>query len=195
MPQNGHLRLHCSLFAVAHHHRDLAAVPLSIVPPPPLPITITLQSPSSIKLLPLCHCQSPPPPSVAIAMPHIDIAMSCYHPFCHCRHCCYPIRVLPPPLPSPIAAATIHGNRNHDCTIVLLSIVPPLLLPLVIVPPQLPSDTRRRPLLPPLLIAIEPPSRHPLHCCSRRPLQLHCHCATLRHLLMHRCPSHRASWL
>ena len=52
-------------------------------------------------------------------------------------------------------------------------------------------DTRRRPSPPPLLIAIAPPSRHPLRCCRHRPSRLLRHRTTLRHLLTHRRPSTR----
>jgi hypothetical protein len=58
--------------------------------------------------------------------------------------------------------------------------------------PQSPSPIvtpHRHPSPPPLLIAIAPPSRHPLRCRRRRPSRLLRHRTTLRHLLIHRRPS------
>jgi hypothetical protein len=127
-----------------------------------------------------CHCDcTAVPPPIALLPP-------------------LPIAIMLPPLPSPIAAAAMHGDCHCAVAAVLPSIAPPPLMPIGIMPPLLLSPImtpavahhhHRCPSPPPSPITITLPSCHPLRIHRRHPLPLRCHCATLYHLLMLRCPS------
>jgi hypothetical protein len=80
--------------------------------------------------LPLCyllsavaHChhdRAAIPPSIALPPP-------------------LPIKIVPPPSPSPITAASVHGDCHHNRVAVSPPVEPPPLLPNAIMPPLLPS--------------------------------------------------------